>query len=79
VQETDAEARAAAPDLDLEETLRPAIGALGDRIVSSLVELAPIPPASLDAAQWAPLAVWLSESERAALRDALRAVRKASN
>ena len=60
------------------ETLRPAIGALGDRIVSALAEQAPIPPASLDGADWAPLAVWLSEPERVALRDALLAVRKTS-
>jgi len=79
VQETDARARDAAPDLDLEEMLRPAIGQLGDRIVSALAEQAPIPPASLDAADWAPIAVWLSEPERAALRDALLAVRRASN
>jgi hypothetical protein len=79
VQQRDPKARDAAPDLDLEETLRPAIGQLGDRIVSSLAELAPIPPASLDAADWAPVAVWLSEPERAALRDAVLGVRRASN
>jgi cyclohexadienyl dehydratase len=77
VQQTDAKARDAAPDLDLDQTLRPAIGALGDRIVSALAEQAPIPPASLDGADWAPLAVWLSEPERIALHDALLAVRKA--
>jgi cyclohexadienyl dehydratase len=79
VQQSDAKARDAAPDLDLDRALRPAIGGLGDRIVSALAEQAPISAASLDAADWAPIAVWLSEPERFALRDALLAVRRAPN
>jgi hypothetical protein len=79
VQQTDTKARDAAPELDLELALRPAIGGLGDRIVSALAEQAPIAPASLDGADWAPLAVWLSEPERVALREALLAVRRAQN
>ncbi len=43
VQERDTSARDDAPDLDLEQALRPAIGALGDRIVSALAATAPIP------------------------------------
>lgn len=79
VQQSDAKARDAAPDLDLEQALRPAIGGLGDRIVSALAEQAPISATALDAADWAPITVWLSEPERVALRDALLAVRRAQN
>jgi cyclohexadienyl dehydratase len=78
VQQRDAAARDAAPELDLELALRPAISALGDRIVSALAETAPIPAAALDGADWGPVAVWLDAAERAALRDALLAVRRAA-
>ncbi len=78
VQQRDAAARDAAPELDLDLALRPAISALGDRIVSALAETAPIPASALDGADWGPLAVWLDAPERAALRDGLLAVRRAS-
>jgi cyclohexadienyl dehydratase len=78
VQQRDAAARDAAPELDLELALRPAISALGDRIVSTLAETAPIPASALDGAEWGPVAVWLGGPERAALRDALLAVRRAA-
>lgn len=78
VQQRDTAARDAAPELDLDAALRPAIGALGDRIVSALAATAPIPAAALDGADWGPVAVWLDASEQAALRDALLAVRRTS-
>jgi len=78
VQERDTSARDDAPDLDLEQALRPAIGALGDRIVSALAATAPIPASSLDGADWGPVDVWLDAPARTALRDALLAVRRAS-
>jgi hypothetical protein len=78
VQQRNASARDDAPDLELEQLLRPAIGALGDRIVSALAETAPIPASSLDGADWGPVAVWLDAPERSALRDAVLAVRRAS-
>lgn len=78
VQQSDTAARDAAPELDLEAALRPAIGALGDRIVSALAATAPVPAAALDGADWGPVAVWLDACERAALRDALLAVRRTS-
>ena len=78
VQQRDTIARDAAPELDLDAALRPAIGALGDRIVSALAATAPIPAAALDGADWGPVAVWLDASEQAALRDALLAVRRTS-
>jgi cyclohexadienyl dehydratase len=78
VQQRNASARDDAPDLELEQLLRPAIGALGDRIVSALAETAPIPASSLDGADWGPVAVWLDAPERTALRDAVLAVRRAS-
>ncbi len=79
VQQSDTAARDAAPELDLESALRPAISALGDRIVSALAETAPIPAPALDGADWGPVAVWLDAAEQAALRNALLAVRRASN
>jgi cyclohexadienyl dehydratase len=78
VQQRNASERDDAPDLELEQLLRPAIGALGDRIVSALAETAPIPASSLDGADWGPVAVWLDAPERSALRDAVLAVRRAS-
>jgi cyclohexadienyl dehydratase len=78
VQQRDAAARDAAPDLDLDLALRPAISALGDRIVSALAETAPIPTSALEGADWGPVAVWLGGPEQVALRDALLAVRRAT-
>lgn len=78
VQQRAAAARDAAPDLDLDLALRPAISALGDRIVSALAATAPIPASALDGADWGPVAIWLDGPEQAALRDALLAVRRAT-
>jgi cyclohexadienyl dehydratase len=78
VQERNASARDDAPDLELEQALRPAIGALGDRIVSALAATAPISASSLDGADWGPVDVWLDADERSALRDGVLAVRRAS-
>jgi len=78
VQQRDTAARDAAPKLDFELALRPAISALGDRIVSALAATAPIPASALDGADWGPVAVWLDGPEQAALRDALLAVRRAT-
>lgn len=77
VQQRARDAVSAAPSLDLANALRPAISALGDRIVASLAAAAPFPAASLDAADWAPLDPWLEPAERAALRDAILGVRRA--
>jgi len=76
VQSRATAAVADAPALDLATALRPAISGIGDRIVASLAILAPLAPAALDAADWAPLGPWLEPGERAALRDALLAVRR---
>lgn len=73
----DAAALADAPALDLAQALRPAIGALGDRIVAALARSAPLAPPALDAADWTPLAPWLDAAERSALRNALAEVRRA--
>jgi cyclohexadienyl dehydratase len=73
----DPSALADAPALDLAQALRPAIGALGERIVAALATSAPLAPAALDATDWTPLAPWLDAAGRAALRDALAAVRRA--
>jgi cyclohexadienyl dehydratase len=78
VQERSASTRDDAPDLELEQALRPAIGALGDRIVSALAAMAPLAAPSLDAGDWGPVDVWLDASERSSLRDALLAVRRAA-
>ena len=77
VQQRATAAIAAAPLLDLGEALRPAISGVGDRIVASLAGSAPLSPASLDAADAAPLAPWLEPAEQRALRDAILAVRPA--
>jgi cyclohexadienyl dehydratase len=69
-------ALADAPALDLGGALRPALGALGDRIVASLAAAAPLAPASLDAADWTPLSPWLDAAERDRLRAALEAIRR---
>ncbi|RIK96580.1 MAG: hypothetical protein DCC71_22330, partial [Proteobacteria bacterium] len=66
-----------APELELAGALRPAISALGDRLVATLAHVAPLAPATVDAGDWAPLAPWLDERERAELRAALLAVRRA--
>jgi cyclohexadienyl dehydratase len=66
-----------APDLDLAGALRPAIGALGDRIVASLADAVPIDPKSLAAVDLTPLTPWLEPDEREALRTAIGAVRGA--
>lgn len=69
-------AAADAPALDLAQELRPAIGALGDRIVAALAASAPLAPAQLEAANAAPLDAFLEPAERAELYAALLAVRK---
>lgn len=66
-----------APDLDLATALRPAIGALGDRIVGSLADAVPIDPKALAALDLTPLAPWLEPGEREALRAAIGAARPA--
>jgi cyclohexadienyl dehydratase len=76
VQRRATEAIAAAPALDLAQSLRPAISSIGDRMVAALATAAPLAPASLDAADWAPLGPWLEPAERSALRDALVAVQR---
>lgn len=66
-----------APALDLATALRPAISALGDRIVASLATAAPFDARALAAVDLTPLAPWLEPDEREALRAALGAVRRA--
>jgi cyclohexadienyl dehydratase len=76
VQQRATGAIAAAPSLDLGESLRPAISAIGDRIVDALAKSAPIAAESLRAADAAPLATWLEAEEQESLRAALAAVRR---
>lgn len=66
-----------APDLDLATALRPAIGALGDRMVASLAKAAPFDRGALAAVDLTPLAPWLEPDEREALRAGLAAVQRA--
>jgi len=76
VQQRASDAIAAAPSLDLGEALRPAISALGDRMIDALAESAPLSVESLRAADAAPLAAWLDAAEQESLRAALAAVRR---
>lgn len=69
-------ALADAPDFDLATALRPAIGALGDRIVASFASAAPFDARALAAVDLTPLAPWLEPEEREALRAAIGAVRR---
>lgn len=66
-----------APELDLAAALRPAIGALGDRIVASLAAAAPFDANALAAVDLTPLLPWLEPDERESLRAAIGAVRRA--
>jgi cyclohexadienyl dehydratase len=77
VQERAADTRDAAPALDLEGALRPALGALGDRIVAALAAAQPLSAAALAHADAAPLDVWLEASERRGLLAAVAAVHAA--
>jgi cyclohexadienyl dehydratase len=66
-----------APVLDLATQIRPALGALDERIVATAARVVPIDPARLDAADWTLLAAWLDAPGRARLRAVLLALRSA--
>jgi cyclohexadienyl dehydratase len=64
----------AAPALDLDAELRPAIGALGPRIVAALARAVPLAPGDLPVERMLPLATLLDAAERAELARALGAL-----
>ncbi len=68
--------RAPAFELDLDSELRPALGRLGERIVTALAAVAPLDAAALGDGRLAPLERWLEPDELASLREALLAVRR---
>jgi hypothetical protein len=72
-----ARASDAAPALDLETELRPALARLGDRIVESLARVAPFAGAQLGAERLALLEPYLEPEEVSLLRRRLLAVRRA--
>ena len=67
----------AAP-LDLESALRPALGALGGRILDALARVTPVTPADLPNARMLPLRALLEPGELESLRAALLLVRPAA-
>jgi cyclohexadienyl dehydratase len=66
------------PPLDLGAQIRPALEALGARIVAAAARAAPLDPDALDAADWTPVAAWLDAGDRARLRAALLALAPAA-
>lgn len=79
-KELQAAAGAQAPDgppLDLRAQIRPELERLGTRIVATAARVAPLDPAALDAADWAPLRAQLDDAGCARLRAALLALEPA--
>jgi chorismate mutase-like protein len=62
------------PALDLPGQIRPELERLGSRIVTAAARVAPLDPAALEAADWAPLRAQLDPAGCARLRAALRAL-----
>lgn len=79
-KELQAAAAASAPEgppLDLHARIRPELERLGTRIVATAARVAPLDPAALDAADWAPLRAQLDDAGCARLRAALLALEPA--
>jgi chorismate mutase-like protein len=66
----------AAPELDLQDELRPALLRLGERIVASLAGVIPLEASDLAEVRWVPLRPLLREEEIERLRAALLGVRR---